>query len=401
MTTLRCFTSFKHTIAWAKQPLCLFAILFSLLLKSTSAAAAPSLNGVATHTELGKDQFIAGLFLSSLSVSARDVLISNEEKRLQVRVLAPALSSRRFQRMWIEGMAINSSPAELEKHAENLAMFSNFLKVKMIQGDIFSIDRNNAGVKVAINGTIIGEVKDPYFFDLLLRTWIGPVPLSSGFRTDLLASGTIKPESLNRFEATRPSDQRIAAIDKAVAARAAAAQAKLAASAAPKKVDPPKVKPPKVTAPTVAVAKPKKPTPKPRPKRTPTPTPVQIVLAPQQQELDESIFDEDDGVEFTAESLLREQLYYSQLAKFTHRFLKYPQRSWDKGEEGNIRVRVTINREGKVQKTELLEKSPHKLLNKEAKNAVKRANPYPAVPPGIAGNRYSFTFRVSFKMPAE
>jgi len=389
------------------------ALAILALVASSKLLADPLLNGVAAHGELGKEQFIAGLYTSTLSNSANSILTNQEDKRLQVRVLASQLSSRRFRRMWIEGMAINSSPAELEKHARNMAAFSNMLKIKLINGDIFTVNRTSDLVTVSLNGTTLGEIDDPEFFDLLIRTWIGPVPLSTEFRKDLLSDGEIKPGPLARFEATGPDEQRIAAIEQAIAAKnaggsgagatiasaaGAAAQVAAPAVAAPKpKIDLPDSSsddkaPAKVdiAPPKVKVVEKPKPTPKPKPK--------QIALAPQEEELDDSIFDDDDGEEFTAESLLKEQLYYSQLAKYTHRYLKYPQRAWDRGREGNVRLRVTIDRDGNLEDTEILDAAQYKSLNKEAQKAVKRAQPYPAVPDEISGDTYSFTFRVAFKI---
>ncbi|MFL0805287.1 MAG: TonB family protein [Agarilytica sp.] len=373
--------------------------------------ADPLLNGVATHSELGKEQFVAGLFTTTLSTSANSILSSQENKRLQVRVLANQLSSRRFRRMWIEGMAINSSPSELEKHARDMANFSNMLKIKMISGDIFTVDRREDNIQVSVNGILLGEIEDPQFFDLLLRTWIGPVPLSSDFRKDLLTEGSIKPGPLTRFESTRPSDERIAAIESAVASKresesnnAVASSSKPKVAVAPPvtaivdKPSVPVIQAPSASVPKLALAPPGlespeiKPTPKPKPKPKP------VALAPAQQALDESIFDDGDDDEFTAESLLKEQLYYSQLAKYTHKYIEYPAKAWDRGREGNIRLRVTINRKGKVTKTEILEEAKYKSLNKEAKRAVSRASPYPAIPDEVKGEDYNFTFRIAFKI---
>ncbi len=399
-----------------------FAVIFALLAAS-KVSANPLLNGVATHSELGKEQFIAGLFTSTLSTSANSILSAQESKRIQVRVLAPQLSSRRFKRMWIEGMAINASPSELEKHARDMADFSNILKIKMISGDIFTVDRKEDVVQVSINGILLGEIADPDFFDLLLRTWIGPVPLSSEFRDNLLTEGSIKPGPLTRFESTRPSDERIAAIEQAVEFKRSggsiAAKKTTVAVAAPSvpsnntpdigapTIDAPSVDTPSVgSAPTIALAPPTldapeieaapEPTPKPQPKKAKAPT--KVAIAPKQQALDESIFDDSDDDEFTAESLLKEQLYYSQLAKYTYKFIQYPARAWDRGREGNIRLRVTIGRDGKVKNTEVLDAARYKSLNSAAVKAVKKASPYPEIPSEIKGEEYSFTFRIVFRI---
>ncbi|VUD52652.1 hypothetical protein TDB9533_01673 [Thalassocella blandensis] len=385
-------------------------ILTSLFLAKNLYAEA-LLNGVTTHSELGTEQFVAGLFASTLSKNASSILTANEEKAIEVRVLADRLSTRRFKRMWIEGMAINASPQELEKQANNMAAFSNMLRVKLKRGDIFAVRRSVDDVSVLVNGTQIGLIEDPAFFDLLLRTWIGPVPLSSDFRDELLSEGVIKSGPLALFEQTAPTAERRDAIAAAIgpvtsttseSTKAAAAAAATTVAAVKPKIDVPAPGLPKADQTKIALAPPKvdTPTATPTPEATPkaTPTPQKVAIAPKQEILDESIFDEEEDIEFTAESLLKEQLYYTQLAKYTHKFLQYPQRAWDRGREGNIRLRVTIDRDGKVINTELLEEARYRSLNREAQDAVKRASPYPPMPEEVSGKDYSFTFRVAFKI---
>lgn len=381
------------------------ALIFIGLSAAAISRAEPLLNGVAIHEELGKEQFIAGLYTSTLSSSPNEILISREDKQIQVRVLAKRFSSRRFKRMWIEGMAINASPTELEKHAKNMATFTNMLKLKLTSGDIFAVNRSSEVVTVTLNGSTLGELDDPQFFDLLLRTWIGPVPLSSEFRSALLARGEIAPAPLARFEGTRPSDERIATVEAALAQLRQPNQV----AAAPKKVTPgpkpvvtapkPKIEQPIAKEPKVAVSAPTLAIPEPEVKKEePKPEPVkEVALAPQEEILDESIFDDDD-VEFTAESLLVEQLYISRLKRHSHKFLRYPERAWERNKEGNVRVSVTINRSGKVQEVTMLEEADYSPLNKEAVKATKRASPFPAMPDDVNGEDFSFTIPIVFKI---
>lgn len=405
------------------------ACLLAMLTFVSPAFAAPLLNGVAMYSELGSEKFMAGLYSTALSGSANDILASDSEKRIEVRVVDERLSTRRFKRMWIEGIAINSSTTELETHAENMAKFSNMLKVRMKRGDVFSIEKKSEFINVALNGTSLGELDDPVFFDLLLRTWIGFVPLSSDFRDNLLKQGSIKPELLSRFEQIQPTPERVAAIEAAIANKLEEDNLQLAeadgeAQDKPKarialKPDPVKVA---VAAPAVApsvsggsqsakkevAAKEPEKTPEPvkvaaapKPKSLPKPKPVDVALPPRQEELDESIFDDEEAdVELTAEGLLIQQLYYSRLANYTQNFARYPRIAMERGREGSLLIRVTINREGQVKSTEFIEETESYSLNKEAKRAVKRASPFPAMPTEITGEEFSFMFRLTFNLTA-
>ena len=397
--------NFRHSLH-------LIAIIIALLYAKL-AVSDPLLNGISVHSEFGNEQFVGGLFTSTLSSSAKDVLLSDEEKRIQVRVTSEQpLRSRRFKKMWIEGMAINASPNELSSQSNNMAKFSNMLKVKLLKGDIFTIDRSSELVTVSINGATLGTIDDPKFFDLLLRTWIGPVPLSSEFRRELLVEGNVDADLLARFESTRPDDERIAAITSALAEANAAAPAARPPRVVPQIAQPepvartpepeqasepdvPQIAAPAIQAPVAEATPAPAPTPTPAEVAQATPVPVKNTTTAL---LSDSIFDEEDEEEFTAEALLTQQLYTRKLKSWSQKKLRYPADAVRKDHEGSVRLQVTIARNGKVNNIEVLKDSPYRSLNKEARRAVKDASPFPRMPDAIKGDSFTFTLPVVFKL---
>ncbi len=408
----------------------LVAMAVALTLTSLHVSSAPLLNGVAVHTELGKEQFIAGLYSDSLSTEAGPLLSADENKRIQVRVLADHLSSRRFRRMWIEGIAINSSQADLQSNAQNLADFSNMLRIKLIAGDILTVDRSmEEGVIVSLNGTRLGLIEDRGFFDLLLRTWIGSVPLSSSFRDNLLADGEIEADLLTRFQATRPTDERIAAIEQAVAdnnqekVAQRAEEPKPAIAAIPNEVPADLIEAPTLTKPDPELAlvppslgvdtppaatktpEPKpKPEPEPKPVAKPEPTVTQVAKAkpattpkPKAPEASD-IFEDEDEESFTAASLLSRQLYIGKVKSWAQRELKYPDRALRREWEGNVRLDITLDRGGRLVSVEVAEEAEHSVLTKEALRAVDSAEPFPPMPEDVSGETFLFTLPVAFKL---
>lgn len=391
-----------------------------ILLLSQFTQAVPLINGVSIHSELGQESFIGALFTETLSDNARGILVAQEEKQLQVRILANRISSRRFKRLWIEGLAINASASELEKQAGNMAKFSNLLKVTLKKGDIFSIQRTNENVKVVINGTTLGVINDTKFFDLLLRTWIGPVPLSSSFRAQLLVAGELDSQLADRFNNTKPSDTRIAAVAAALSKSKSAADKNTttskAVAAAKPKVSAPKVKAPTLVKPPIVVAVPDLPSkstalkttdvaPK-QPIKKPTKAPIKVAIAPtpKPEPKEEPILDdiiEEDDEEFTAESLLAQQLYIAKLKKWTYREIRYPEESILADESGIVRMRVTISRKGKVREIDMLEEPEFDRLTKAAVTAVKKSQPYPNIPDDIKGKEFSFTLPIVFRLVDE
>ena len=395
-----------------------FTLIFCLAVSfgSALATADPLLNGVATHTELSQEQFIAGLYTSTLSTERNDILLREEDKRMQVRVTADSITPRRFRRMWIEGMAINASSSELEKHSENMAAFSNMLRVRLAAGDIFTVDRTGSAVNVIINGTTLGTINDPTFFDLLLRTWIGPVPLSSNFRDSLLKAGETDADILARFDATRPTDERIAAIENAIQNRPApATEQQVARVETPPVNTVPAISAPitdtaAVKPPDLSLAQPQQPGQSqesagalvtPRPTATPTPRPTQVAVAPRPTPgaaRDTSVLDEEDNEEFTASSLLQQQLYIAELKRWSNKFTEYPRRALDRNQQGTVRVSVTIDRQGNVKSAEVIEETKYSMLNRGAVDIVENASPYPAIPEEITGENFTFSFPIIFQI---
>lgn len=371
---------------------------------AASVQAAPRLNGMAVHVQLGEEQFIAALYADTLSTESRDLLLKDEDKAIELRVLTDNLFARRFQRMWIEGIAINAGATEMERHAQNLASFSNALKFKMTKGDILRIERltTEKSTKVYLNQQLIETLPNAQFFDLLLRTWLGPVPLSSQFKEALLAGGKVDAGLTERFNNTTPSAARVAEISAAIAKPA---------------VEAPAPRPTPATPPAVATAPPGPATETPSVEPLPAAdAPVQDTLAttpppapdPEPEKLiteanlfgNETLFDneDNDAYSFTAENLLSEQIYIAKLTKWTTNFVTYPRGALRNQQEGTVRLTVTLARDGRVKDVQILEKSEYDTLNKAATRAVKSASPYPAVPDTIAGEQFLFTVPVVFRL---
>lgn len=381
--------------------------VFSFVLLSTSNAFAQvQLNGISVHTHLGKDQFMAATYAETLTTQNTSYLLAEEEKRMELKVLAESIPSRAFRQLWIEGVAINSSTEELQKHAQNLADFSNLLKPRLMQGDVLVIQRVfGLGVELSINGVVFGAIEDTSFFDLLARTWVGAVPLSSSFRENLLKAGDIDVSVKTEYASISPSAARVAKMEALVASvkqaeldliaaakkeaedKIAAAKAKEAEARAAK------ARAAKARAAKARVAKAKA-TPRPKPKPTVKPRPVKP-----KPKVVAKLQDDDEEVSsyvYTAKSLLAKQLYIAALNRWTGPYVRYPQSALRKGYEGSLRLSVKVNRQGKVTFVEVTESSGYRSLDKAALSAVKRASPYPKIPDDLSEEVFSFAVPISF-----
>lgn len=389
----------------------LFRVLtcISLLMLCHLTRAEPMLNGIGVHQELGREVFIGALYSESLSNDA-DTLINNvQPMRMELKIVAPdGLTTRRFSRMWIEGMAVNSKADVLTAQADNMVKFDGLFKGRFLKDDFITFTNSpGKGVDIAVNGVLLGNIDDNAFFSMLLSTWIGKIPLSSDYRDSLLKVGDVDAGLRSRFSAISPAATRTAEVKTWTGAQvevktaAVSSVSKSSTSAKVEAATVAKTELPKLEVPTlekpaldipVPVTQAEKPASVAAVSASSSAKPVTVAAAKVEEE-------EDEGPALTAQSLLARQFYVSDAIKKIRSKTKYPQRALDRDQEGSVRVAIVIDREGTVLGTNLLETSKFDLLNKEALEAVKRSAPFPALPAEIAGSRFEFTVPMRWTLP--
>lgn len=92
------------------------------------------------------------------------------------------------------------------------------------------------------------------------------------------------------------------------------------------------------------------------------------------------------------------QQYETALTRHTLKNISYPRRAQEKGWEGEVLLKISINKSGEVQDIQVVKESNYSSLNREALRSVERANPYPAIPAELGAESYDFTVPINFKM---
>lgn len=375
------------------------------------ARAEPMLNGIGVHQELGREIFIGALFSESLSNDAGTLLRNQQPMRMELKIVSPeGITARRFSRLWIEGLAVNSKAEALMAQADNTVAFDGMFKGRLVQNDHIKISNTpGRGVSISVNDVLLGTIKDDNFFSMLLATWIGQVPLSSDYRDSLLKVGDVDAGLRGRFDSISATPGRIAEIREWTGAQEQIAQ-NTRSSTPPKsatrssaRVELAVEKPEVPKLPAIEIEKPALDVPAPavqvaasQAASSEAAKPVAAAKPTTPAVIEE---DEDEGPALTAQTLLARQFYVSDSIKKIRSKTKYPQRALDRGQSGNVRVAVVIDRQGNILNTNILERSTHELLNKEALEAIKRAAPFPALPEAIAGARFEFTVPMRWTLP--
>lgn len=431
-----------------RQP---FIVMALMLWTSTTVLANTQLNGLALHQELGKEQFIGSLYTSQSATSVSDVLNTSTERTIELRVLANRYSKRRFNRMWVDGMAVNNPSSTLSSQANNIVRFTKLIKGrKLVAGDRLSITaREGEGTIVSLNSIELGVISDDSFFNLLLKVWIGNVPLSSDFREGLLQGhGKANADLLARFEALQPTSERLEIVrqwripttDIASANTTSDTSTDVDTSVNISNKERPRITPPSITltapssssrtsdsdiadtsaeeeAPTQVVAEP----------NTPATSDEQVASERSsedefKQEMTAAVNQpldmrkpsltgdptEEDDFEteevFTAESLIERQRYVSSLLMNVRknidiRKVVFSNREIRQQISYSIRLDVIVNRQGELQEIIPMQESEKFKFNKVAWDAVTKSFPFKPIPNSMAGQQFEFSIPITFSAP--
>jgi periplasmic protein TonB len=369
-------------------------IIFYTFLLSSLTQAAPILNGIAGHQELGKDQFIGALYSETPSNNPDALLAANQPMRIELKILSQdGISARRFSRMWIDGMAINNNSDVLTAQANNIVKLDSLFKGRLVNGDhiVFGLTPGQ-GVNVSVNGVILGNINDDKFFPLILSSWIGKIPLSSEFKDGILKLSGSGGALIARFDQIKPESSRVSEVSgwaggNTQVAAASSSKASRSSVAADLSID---------AGPTPTIALPPLTQTEESSSSSSKAKSKAAAVSSAKKVVDEE--DEDSAPAFTAESLLARQFYVKEAIKMINKTVRYPASAQQKGHEGSVRVTVTLNREGNITNIIASEPSKYSSLTKEAVAAIKRAGPFPPLPDAIKGDNIVFTAPIRFTL---
>lgn len=378
-----------------------------LLLMSNSLRAESDLNGVAAYSELGNELFIAALYASQTGTNAQELINGSYPKRLELKILAKqGITQRQFSRIWRESVAINNTRDALIAQAENMVYFEELVRDRLESNDHLVIAyRPTSGVDVSLNSIVLGHIEDDAFFTLLLRSWIGPVPSSTGFRDDLLKANTADTALVNRFNAMYPRNARIEIakswlpvvapppedVDKpevpVVIATPAAAPV-TATVAAPKIVaaEKPAIVKPEVSPPVPVALK----------TASPISEPIATGAAAEKKPV-QAAANPEPGLS-KAQALLARQFYMADVFKKINAHVDYPRRAQQLRQTGTVRLSVVIDGAGNVKTVAPVEELDFVMLNKAALAAVRSAAPFAPLPAGLDVAELELSVPITFAL---
>ena len=362
-----------------------FSLSFTLF--CSNAYSELSLKGSAIYKDLGKQQFVAGLFVDTIQDSASTIQLEDSPKRMEVRMLNN-YSKRRWLNLWMQSISINNDRESFSGSAQEVIDIMQAPKSAPHKGDIIEyIYHPEQGTSMRFNGTELVSNYPKNVFNILLRTWIGPIPPSTTFKDQLLgletADEAVEAEELLR--SVTPTSSRVALaaswiaepIIEAIAPKPVP-EAKIAVKAA--EVPIPKVVAENLSAKpideNVELASSSKPTP-------------EELAAKEAAEVE---------IEFNVAEALAQRDYTPLVVAQIYKSITYPNRAIQKNQQGTVRIGLVVDRSGELLSVTATQESDYRLLNQAALKAVKKAAPFPDLPEGIKADSFELNLPITFRL---
>jgi protein TonB len=93
-----------------------------------------------------------------------------------------------------------------------------------------------------------------------------------------------------------------------------------------------------------------------------------------------------------------EDAYLAELQRHLAQHYEYPRRARRLGQEGTVSLTIGFNRDGSLNRTELVDRSGYGILDEAAVEMLQRAEPLPRVPDKIEGDTFRLQLPIRFQM---
>lgn len=148
-----------------------------------------ALNGAGTRFKAVFKVYAAGLYLQKKTSSVEEILADTGPRRVQVAMFRD-VDANELGKLFTRGMENNASREEFLKAIPGTIKMGDIFTAKrqLVTGDVFSIDYvPGVGTTITVNNDEpSAPIKEPEFFRVLLKLWLGENPADARLKTALL-----------------------------------------------------------------------------------------------------------------------------------------------------------------------------------------------------------------------
>jgi Chalcone isomerase-like len=149
------------------------------------------LNGAGVRYKAVFKVYTAGLYLNA-KASTPDAVLANSGPRRMHIVMLRDIDANELGKLFIQGIEQNTSRDEFAQAIPGTLRLGEIFatKKKLVSGEFFSIDwLPGTGTVILVDGKPVGEpIKEPEFFNALMKIWFGKSPADYQLKDALLGT---------------------------------------------------------------------------------------------------------------------------------------------------------------------------------------------------------------------
>ncbi|WP_420541800.1 chalcone isomerase family protein [Roseateles chitosanitabidus] len=148
------------------------------------------LNGAGIRYKAIFKVYTAGLYMNAKATTPEAILANTGPKRMHIQMLRD-IDGEELGKLFTKGMEQNTTRDEFGRSINGVLRMSEIFvqKKKLKSGESFGVDYiPGTGTVIFVNGAVVpGEpIKEPEFFNALLKIWIGKSPADNSLKTALM-----------------------------------------------------------------------------------------------------------------------------------------------------------------------------------------------------------------------
>ena len=155
----------------------------------TLANTSLHLNGAGVRYKAVFKVYTAGLYLAAKAATTEQVLAASGPRRLHI-VMLRKINASELGRLFTRGMEDNARPGEMSRLIPGILKMGDIFSARkqLAEGESFSVDFvPGVGATILVNGRPMAEpIKEPEFFNALMRIWLGDSPADALLKSALL-----------------------------------------------------------------------------------------------------------------------------------------------------------------------------------------------------------------------
>jgi len=186
------------------------------------------LNGLSAYQQLNKEYYLGALYTVEQMTDAGEVIRDQRAQKMVVKITAKRWSPAKFREIWKQDIALNNDLTTNLNATQDALAFTSFPQENLTIGDELVISfQPKKGTEVFLNSISVLRTTDKALFNLLLNSWLGDVPPSRLFQSDMLGRESLitsnKESSIERFQAIQINPERLDLVANWQSAQQAAA----------------------------------------------------------------------------------------------------------------------------------------------------------------------------------